>query len=235
LAGTRKKRAAISLAALFQDQVSGSGRGCDLGIALGARAARAATRGAWRFGVGGDRRRKHLERDALFGAVLVLLLLPGLVGGAPPSRLALARTIIAVLTLTIFAWAILTGTLLARLARAIAALVALTVVAVRALAIIGFVAIVVAIVAVSAGLGRLVLILVLVGEVVTLAALLLEARAAFVQYAEIMIRELEIIFGLHAIAGELRVARHRLIFLVKLGGIAALTIVLAVAWARHVV
>jgi hypothetical protein len=43
-----------------------------------------------------------------------------------------------------------------------------------------------------------------------------------------MVRELEIIFGLHPVARELGVARHALVFLEQLGGIAALAIVLAV-------
>ena len=43
-----------------------------------------------------------------------------------------------------------------------------------------------------------------------------------------MVRELQIIFGLDAVARELRVARHALVFLEQLGGIAALAIVLAV-------
>ena len=44
-----------------------------------------------------------------------------------------------------------------------------------------------------------------------------------------MVGELEIIFGLDAVAGELRVARHALVFLEQLRGIAALAIVLAIA------
>ncbi len=44
-----------------------------------------------------------------------------------------------------------------------------------------------------------------------------------------MVGILEIIFGLDAVARELRVARHALVFLEQLGGIAALTVVLAVA------
>jgi len=44
-----------------------------------------------------------------------------------------------------------------------------------------------------------------------------------------MVRELEIIFGLDAIPGELHVARQRLVLLEQLGGIAALAIVLAIA------
>ena len=44
-----------------------------------------------------------------------------------------------------------------------------------------------------------------------------------------MIRELEIIFGLDAITGELHVARQRLVFFEQLGGIAALAVILAIA------
>jgi hypothetical protein len=59
--------------------------------------------------------------------------------------------------------------------------------------------------------------------------LVFEAGAAFAQDAEIMVRELQEIFGLDAVARELGVARHALVFLEQLGGIAALAIVLAVA------
>ena len=55
-----------------------------------------------------------------------------------------------------------------------------------------------------------------------LAALLLEAGAVFAEHAEIMVRELEIIFGVDAIALHLRVARQRLVFFEQLGGVAAL-------------
>jgi hypothetical protein len=65
--------------------------------------------------------------------------------------------------------------------------------------------------------------------VAVLRTLILEAGAAFAEHSEIVIRILQIIFGLHAVARELRVARHALIFLQELGGIAALAIVLAVA------
>ncbi len=66
---------------------------------------------------------------------------------------------------------------------------------------------------------------------ITRAALILflKARAAILEDAEIMIRELEIIFGLNTIPGELHVARQCLVFLKQLGGIAALAIVLTVA------
>jgi len=58
--------------------------------------------------------------------------------------------------------------------------------------------------------------------------LLFEARAAIFEHAEIMVGELKIIFGLDAIASELHVARQGPIFLEQLGGIATLSIVLAV-------
>ena len=44
-----------------------------------------------------------------------------------------------------------------------------------------------------------------------------------------MVRILEIIFGLDAVALHLRVAREALVFFEQLGGIAALPVVLAVA------
>jgi len=43
-----------------------------------------------------------------------------------------------------------------------------------------------------------------------------------------MVRILQIIFGLDAIPGELGVSRHALVFLEKLSGVAALTIVLPI-------
>jgi hypothetical protein len=48
-----------------------------------------------------------------------------------------------------------------------------------------------------------------------------------------MVRELEIIFGLDPVAGHLGVASHRLVFLEQLGGVAALPIILTVAWTRR--
>jgi hypothetical protein len=80
-----------------------------------------------------------------------------------------------------------------------------------------------------AGLDQIVA-LVLVAVVIAVAplVLVLEARAALAQHAEIMIGELQIIFGLHAVAGELRVARHALVFFEELRGIAPLAIVLPV-------
>jgi hypothetical protein len=63
----------------------------------------------------------------------------------------------------------------------------------------------------------------------TLGLLLLEARAIIFEHSEIMVGVLKIIFGLHPVAGELRIARQTLVLLQKLGGIAALTVVLAIS------
>jgi hypothetical protein len=72
--------------------------------------------------------------------------------------------------------------------------------------------------------------IVIIGIVTALAALILEAGAAFAQHAEIMVRELQIIFGLDAVSGELRVAGHALVFLEELSGVATLAIVLSIAF-----
>ena len=58
--------------------------------------------------------------------------------------------------------------------------------------------------------------------------LLIEARAVLAQNAEIVIRILQVIFGLDAVTGELRVTRQALVFLEQLRGITALTVVLPV-------
>jgi len=49
-----------------------------------------------------------------------------------------------------------------------------------------------------------------------------------------MVRELKVIFGLNAVACELRVARHILVFLEQLRGIAALPIILPISGLPHV-
>ena len=59
--------------------------------------------------------------------------------------------------------------------------------------------------------------------IAVLAALFVKANPAFAEHPEIMVRELEVIFCLHAIPGELRIARHVLVFFEELSGIAALT------------
>ncbi len=67
------------------------------------------------------------------------------------------------------------------------------------------------------------------------AALFVEPRAAFAEHAEIMVGELEIIFGLNAVTRKLGIARHALVFLEQLRRIATLPIVASVApaVARH--
>lgn len=65
--------------------------------------------------------------------------------------------------------------------------------------------------------------------IAALAPLFVEARLALPQHAEIMIRELKIIFGLDTVPSKLGIARHALVFLKQLGGITALTIILPVA------
>src|SRR5438270_10587337 len=62
----------------------------------------------------------------------------------------------------------------------------------------------------------------------TARVLLFETRATLTEDAEIVIRILEVIFGLHAVARELGVARHAFVLFEQLGGIAALAIVLPV-------
>ena len=60
-------------------------------------------------------------------------------------------------------------------------------------------------------------------------ALLLEAGAGLGEHTEIMVRELEIIFGHHPVALGLGVAREIAVFLVELDGVAARPIVDPVA------
>ena len=79
-----------------------------------------------------------------------------------------------------------------------------------------------------AGFDELVVTVVVIDILTALTPLIFEARAALAQHAEIMIRELQKIFGLDAVAGKLGVARHVLVFLEELRRIAALAIVLAV-------
>jgi hypothetical protein len=76
---------------------------------------------------------------------------------------------------------------------------------------------------------HLVVAVLVVHFVVAGAALIFEPRAALAEHAIIVIGILEIIFGLNAIARELRVPRHVLIFLEQLSGIAALAVIGPVA------
>jgi hypothetical protein len=95
-------------------------------------------------------------------------------------------------------------------------------------AVIALAAIVVVIVA-FAGIELIVVAVVVVHVVAAARPLLVEARLAFAEHAEIMVRILQIIFGLDAVARKLRVARHALVLFEQLRRIATLAIVLAIA------
>jgi hypothetical protein len=77
-------------------------------------------------------------------------------------------------------------------------------------------------------LGELFVTLALIAVLTALTALILETGAAFAEHAKIMVRILQIIFGLDPIARELRVARQAFVLFEQLGGVATLAIVLAV-------
>jgi len=83
---------------------------------------------------------------------------------------------------------------------------------------------------VAVGFHQLLIAILVIEVVIALAArvLFLEPGAALAKDAEVVIRELEIIFGLDAVARELRVTRHALVFLEELRGVTALAIVLPV-------
>jgi len=128
--------------------------------------------------------------------------------------------------LTVFVVASIVGGLLVRIPRT-----ALPVAAIEAFTSIAAVFALLALVACGllfARIDEFVLAFLIIEILAALAPLVLKARAAFAQHAEIMVRELQIIFGLDAIAGKLGVARHILVFFEQLRGIAPLTIVLAV-------
>jgi hypothetical protein len=153
----------------------------------------------------GDCRRKHVQRDTLFRSILLILVASAL------DRLAFATAVGTTPIGPVAPARCLLTQILARFA-------------------------LVLLVGLGLGIDALILIIIFVtGIVVTLAALLLEARPALVQHPEIVIRELKIIFRLHAIAGKLRVAGERLELLVKLGRIATLAVILPVAGIRCIV
>lgn len=82
----------------------------------------------------------------------------------------------------------------------------------------------------AVGLGSFhhLLALVLIGIVALTRALVLEAGAALTENPKIMVGVLEVIFGLDPVTGQLGIARQAFVFFVQLGGVAALTVVLAV-------
>lgn len=65
--------------------------------------------------------------------------------------------------------------------------------------------------------------------IVLVGTLILEARAGLAQHTEIMIRELQVIFGLHTVTRELRIAGHVLVLLEQLRGIATAALFAATA------
>ena len=94
----------------------------------------------------------------------------------------------------------------------------------------GLIAVVVAVIAFA------ILVVIIVDALAAGAALLVVFGAAFAEYAEIMVCELQPIFGLDAVTGELRIARQALVFFEQLRRIATLTLVAGVAAtavARH--
>ncbi len=82
--------------------------------------------------------------------------------------------------------------------------------------------------AVGLGSFRHLFALVLIGILALTRALVLETRAVLTENPEIMVGVLEVIFGLDPVTGQLGIARQALVFFVQLGGVAALTVVLAV-------
>ena len=183
-----------------------SGRGCGLAFTvLSTRATRTAARPRLLFGrvlvvaVAADRRRKRFHRDALIVVVAAV----------DPAR---AVAVAACRTTGAFGSLAAIGTVGARSTLPPLRTIVLTIVVRRLLV---------------RGIHRIVVI-VIVGIVAALAPLILEARPALAQNAEIMFGELEVIFALDAVAAKLRVAGHVLVFFKQLRRIAALPIVLAV-------
>ena len=214
-----------------------SGGGGDIAVVIAHHPARTAAR-ARRFDLaailvtgGADRGGKDAERDALVARVdiAVGVAANAFVGGLAARALDSLRTLGAL------------GPIAARTLLLLLARLLLTILTLRLLALRTIVAIVVTIVTVVAVIGAVrvhALFVVAVKIIVALLAatalllmLVFEPRAAVLEDAEIMVGELEVIFGLDAVPGKLRVARHALVFLEELGGVAALTIVARVATA----
>jgi hypothetical protein len=133
----------------------------------------------------------------------------------------------AVVTLPVVAWAVVAWAVIARavIAIAVAAVEAVT----ARLAILALCALRTLLEAVLVALAVHQLVVPLVIILVAGRTLVFEAGAGFPEHAEIVIRELEIIFGLDTVAGELGVAGHVLVLFEQLRGIAAAALVTAVA------
>jgi hypothetical protein len=180
----------------------------------------ARTAAAWRFAIG-------LRRSG--GGFRTLLAFVAVIGGIAIARVIAVHAIAAILA----RFALLTVPAILTVAPAIFALLTLAVLAT-----------IIARLLLAAGLlgvgGNLVAVLIeafiLVVErilaataLVLVGVLLLEAAAAFGEDAEIMIRELQIIFGVDAIALALRIGGERLVFFQQLAGVATGAIVDPVA------
>jgi hypothetical protein len=138
----------------------------------------------------------------------------------------------AVVALPVVAWAVVAWAVFARtvIARAVIAIAVAAVEAVTArLAILALGALRTLLEAVLVALAVHQLVVPLVIILVAGRTLVFEAGAGFPEHAEIVIRELEIIFGLDTVAGELGVAGHVLVLFEQLRGIAAAALVTAVA------
>ncbi len=222
-----KKAASLSSPSLFARFPLASGCGCNFFAVFVARLAHAAT-GSWSLAFGiviadPDRGREDAERDALIAFHLLWDVAARAHG--PLGAILSVAAVGPILAIGALRAIVPVGTLGALRALAIltVAVLAITVAARRGALLLAVV------VRFTVGTGHFI-----VAILVTLVAaraliLLLEARAAVFEHTEIMVGELEVIFGLHAIAGELHVARQRLVFFEQLGGVAALAIVLAVA------
>jgi len=205
------------------------------GAALGGRSLRFRVRRCDRFGAA-NCRRQGIERDALeFAARTIVsgIVAIAITGVAWPARAAIGGlwTLGTFRALTAFG---ALGRLIAfRPLEAFARFPRVRTIALKALVavrpVVSLGAVVVAaLVALVVGL-HLLLVAVVIDILAAGAALLFEAGAALAENAVIMIRILQIIFGLDAVAAELRVSRHALVFFQELRSIATLTIVLAVA------
>lgn len=165
--------------------------------------------------VAADRRRKNVHGKALVGAIAALVTV----------------AVFLVLTRTVFAGV----TALAAIATLIPIAALISIAAVIAVATLTALAL-------RAGFGLnldtvfarrvdqlFVAVFIVVEILATLAALIFEACTIFAQDAEIVIGELQVIFALDAVAGELRVAGHALVLFEQLRRIAALPVILAVS------
>ena len=214
--------------------------------------------GLRRFGGDADRRRDHREVDPLFILRLLAVPANAAVGarrafgtiafganravGSDALRTLSARGTLGALLLLRLRLAILAlvavGAWLLRLLLAILSIrTILLLVTARLLALIlllllllGLLRLIVVAVHLAVEAFALAIVVIVVIDVLTpRAALFVEPRAAFAEHAEIMVGELEIIFGLNAVTRKLGIARHALVFLEQLRRIATLPIVASVA------